>query len=69
MQGNKGQIGHSWAGMKVITKQGKKECIILKVMTDEEYIQSGKNYNRYFTLKDSQGNIFECGRSDFLVPK
>lgn len=69
MQGNKGQIGVNWSGMKVIIKQGKKECTILKTMTYEEYIQSDRDYTRYFTLQDSQGNIFQCGRSDFLVPK
>jgi hypothetical protein len=69
MQGNKGQIGNSWTGLKVITKKDKKECIILKIMTDEEYKQSNSDYKKYFTLKDNNGNIFQCSRNDFLIPK
>jgi len=69
MQGNKGQVGNNFVDMKVITKRGKKDCVIISIMTDEEYRQSNQDYKRYFTLKDSQGNTFQCGRADFLIQK
>lgn len=67
MQGNKGQHGKQWIGMRVNTKRG--VCTIVYVMTDEEYRESGEDYTKYFTLQDSQENTFQCERGYFKVPR
>lgn len=67
MQGNKGQHGKSFIGLRVNTKWG--TCIVIRQMNEEEYLASGQDYKRYFTLQDENGDLHECGRVDFTIPR
>jgi len=68
MKGNKGQIGNSWLGLSVVKKTDKTECSIVAIMSETEYKKT-YDYEHYFTLIDNQGNTFQCGRSDFYIPR
>jgi len=67
MQGNKGQRGTVFVGLHVKARWG--NCVVTHQMAEEEYQASGRDYRRYFTLQDENGDLHECGRADFTIPR
>ena len=60
MQGNFGQHGDNFVGMKV--RKGKKFYIVIS--------QNGATYDTHFTLKSIEtGECVVCGRNKFTIPR
>lgn len=68
MKGNKGQRGERFIGLRVKSKKYG-TCTVVHQMSDEEYEQSGKDFTRYFTIEDCEGNQIQCGRDGFIIPR